>query len=139
TGSFRGIVMLIEVNSDHNRSGVFADQVLPIAEACRDRTLVIRGRFTFPGHSYAPDPQAAAAEQEALTLRTAAQYLADGGYQVTILSGGSSPSATFTVADGPTEIRPGVYAFWYAQRVGLGRIGFDQLALTVVTTVVCRR
>src|SRR5699024_11955736 len=40
TGSHPGIEIMIEVNSGHNRSGVFADQVLPIAEACRDRNLV---------------------------------------------------------------------------------------------------
>ncbi len=138
TGSHPGIEIMIEVNSGHNRSGVFADQVLPIAEACRDRNLVIRGLFTFPGHSYAPDQQMTAAEQEAQTLQTAAQYLADAGFQMTILSGGSSPSATLTAAGGPSEIRPGVYVFGDAQQLELGRIGFDQIALTVVTTVVSR-
>lgn len=138
TGSHPGIEVMIELNSGHNRSGVFADQVLPIAEACRDRNMVIRGLFTFPGHSYAPDQQARAAEQEAQTLRTAEQYLAEAGFQVAILSGGSSPSATFTATDGPSEIRPGVYVFGDAQQLELGRMGFDQLALTVVTTVVAR-
>src|SRR5699024_10590651 len=60
------------------------------------------------------------------------------GFQMTILSGGSSPSATLIAAGGPSEIRPGVYVFGDAQKLALGRIGFDQTALTVVTTVVSR-
>src|SRR5699024_2421264 len=122
TGSHPGIEIMIEVNSGHNRSGVLADQVLPIAEACGDRNLVVRGLFTFPAHSYAPDQQMTAAEQEAQTLQPAARYLADAGFQMTILSGGSTPSATLTAAGGPTEIRPGVYVFGDAQQLELGRI-----------------
>src|SRR5699024_5431809 len=87
TGSHPGLESMIEVNGGHTRCGVSADQVVRSAAACRERRLVIRGLFSSPGHSDAPAQQRAAAEQEALTPRTAAEYLADGGYQVTILAG----------------------------------------------------
>src|SRR5699024_700686 len=57
-----GVEIMIEINSGYNRSGVFPDQVLPIAEAIRDRNMVLRGVFTFPGHSSAPGEHTNAAE-----------------------------------------------------------------------------
>src|SRR5699024_12480007 len=88
-----GVEIMIEVNSGHNRSGVFPDQVVPIAEAIRDRNMVLRGVFTFPGHSNAPGEHTNAAEDEARTLKAAERYLHEAGFDVPVLSGGSSPSA----------------------------------------------
>lgn len=133
------VELMIELNSGHHRSGVFPDQVLPIAQAIRDRHMTLRGIFTFPGHSYAPGQHETAAQHEATTLRAATQRLEDAGFQVAVRSGGSSPSALATAPDGATEIRPGVYAFGDAQQLELGRIGIDQIAATVVTTVVSRQ
>lgn len=133
-----GVEIMIELNSGHHRSGVFPDQVVPIAEAIRDRNMILRGLFTFPGHSYAPGEQTTAAEDEARTLQVAARYLHEADVEVPILSGGSTPTAKSTVTPGVTEIRPGVYVFGDAQQLELGRIGFEDLALTVVTTVVSR-
>lgn len=134
-----GVEIMIEVNSGHNRSGVFPDQVVPIAAAIRDRNMVLRGVFTFPGHSNAPGEHTNAAEDEARTLKAAERYLHEAGFDVPVLSGGSSPSALATVADGATEIRPGVYIFGDAKQYELGRIDIDEIALTVVTTVVSRQ
>src|SRR5699024_3208102 len=64
-----GVEIMIELNSGHNRSGVFPDQVVPIAQAVRDRKMVLRGVFTFPGHSYAPGEHTSAAADEAQTLK----------------------------------------------------------------------
>ena len=138
TGDHPGIELMIELNSGHHRSGVFPDQVVPIARAVAQRNMTLRGVFTFPGHSYAPGEHDTAAADEADTLRAAQHELAAAGFDVAVLSGGSSPSATATVNDGATEIRPGVYVFGDAQQLELGRIGFEEIALTVVTTVVSR-
>lgn len=129
---------MIELNSGHNRSGVFPHQTVAIAQAIAERNMTLRGVFTFPGHSYAPGAHKTAADDEGRTLREAKQTLADAGFYIDVLSGGSSPSATATVADGATEIRPGVYVFGDAQQLELGRIGFENVALSVVTTVVSR-
>lgn len=129
---------MIELNSGHNRSGVFPHQIVAIAQAIADRNMRLRGVFTFPGHSYVPGAHDTAADDEARTLREAKRALAEAGFHIHVLSGGSSPSATATVADGATEIRPGVYVFGDAQQVELGRIGFENVALSILTTVVSR-
>lgn len=138
TGEHPGVELLIEINSGHHRSGVLPEQVLPIAQAIAQRNMTLRGVFTFPGHSYAPGAHDSAAAAEAAALSAAQQVLADGGFVISVLSGGSSPSATATVAGGATEIRPGVYVFGDAQQLELGRIDWSDIALTVVTTVVSR-
>lgn len=138
TGEHPGVELMIELNSGHNRSGIFPDQVVPIAQAIAERNMTLRGVFTFPGHSYAPGGHDTAAADESETLRAAQRELAAAGFETTVLSGGSSPSATATVDNAATEIRPGVYVFGDAQQLELGRIGFDGIALTVVTTVVSR-
>lgn len=136
TDEHPGVEIMIELNSGHNRSGVFPDQVVPIAEATAQRNMTLRGVFTFPGHSYAPGAHNTAAADEARVLREAKQVLDVAGYPIEVLSGGSSPTATATATDGATEIRPGVYVFGDAQQLELGRIGWDEIALSVVTTVV---
>lgn len=136
TGAHPGVELMIELNSGHHRSGVFPDQVVPIAEAIAERQLTLRGVFTFPGHSYAPGAHDSAAADEAACLRAAQQELAAAGFDVAVLSGGSSPTAKATADHGATEIRPGVYVFGDAQQLELGRISFDEIALSVVTTVV---
>jgi D-serine deaminase-like pyridoxal phosphate-dependent protein len=133
-----GVAVLIELNSGHDRSGVFPDQVVPIAQAIRQRSMTLRGVFTIPGHSYAPGAHTTAADNEARTLRAAQRVLHEAGFRLEVLSGGSSPTATATPADGATEIRPGVYVFGDAQQLELGRIGWEDIALHVVATVVAQ-
>ncbi|GAA4115509.1 alanine racemase [Enteractinococcus coprophilus] len=138
TGEHPGIEWMIELNSGHHRSGVFSDQVVPIAQTIAQRNMTLRGVFTFPGHSYAPGEHDTAAADEAETLHAAQHELAAAGFDVAVRSGGSSPTATATVANAATEIRPGVYVFGDTQQLELGRIDYDDIALTVVTTVVSR-
>ena len=136
TGEHPGVEVMIELNSGHHRSGVFPDQVVPIAQTIAQRNMTLRGVFTFPGHSYVPGAHNSAASDEARVLREAQHVLHEAGYSIDVLSGGSSPTATATVTDGATEIRPGVYVFGDAQQLELGRIDWDDIALSVVTTVV---
>lgn len=138
TAQHPGVELMIELNSGHHRSGVFPDQIVPIAQTIAQRNMTLRGVFTFPGHSYAPGEHGTAAADEAATLRAAQQELAAAGFEATVLSGGSSPSATATADAAATEIRPGVYVFGDAQQLELGRIGFEDIALSIVTTVVSR-
>lgn len=68
-------------------------------------------------------------------MRAAATSLRQAGIDPVVISGGSTPSASFTT-EVSTELRPGVYVFGDAQQVELGTIPIDQVALTVVATVV---
>jgi D-serine deaminase-like pyridoxal phosphate-dependent protein len=127
--------VVIEVDSGHHRSGVAPGAAGTIARYAADAGFRVRGAFTFPGHSYAPQTRASAAVDEASALLTASDAIAAVDLDVAVRSGGSTPSAEFA-APGLTELRPGVYVFGDAQQVELGSCQMEDVALTVVATVV---
>lgn len=144
-----GARALVEVDSGHHRSGVRPEGAGEIATAAARAGLDVRGAFTFPGHSYAPDATTSAAQDEARALTAAAVSLRAAGVEPEVLSGGSTPSltASLTASPGPspdetpdpgvlTEVRPGVYVFGDAQQWELGTCSPDQIALTCRATVV---
>ncbi|WP_436535289.1 alanine racemase [Actinoplanes sp. HUAS TT8] len=128
-----GLEVLVEVDSGHHRSGVAPGAAGGLADAADKAGLTVRGVFTFPGHAYGPDRQKRAADEEAAALTEAAAGLAPG-----LRSGGSTPTAALTSADVLTEMRPGVYVFGDAQQLELGTCSWDDIALTVLSTVVSR-
>ncbi|HOU99461.1 MAG TPA: alanine racemase, partial [Dermatophilaceae bacterium] len=131
--------VVVEVDSGHHRSGVSPGAAGEIGRYAADAGFVVRGVFTFPGHSYTPQTRASAAADEAIALAVAAESLAGQGIAVSVRSGGSTPSAQFAVGSGGgglTELRPGVYLFGDAQQVELGTCAMEDVALTVVATVV---
>jgi D-serine deaminase-like pyridoxal phosphate-dependent protein len=128
--------VLVEVDSGHHRSGVPATEVVPLATAARDAGLTVVGVFTFPGHAYGPDAATAAARGEREALLEAGERLRGAGFEVRVLSGGSTPSLTATEPGGATEVRPGVYVFGDAQQWELGHCAAEAIALTVLATVV---
>ena len=128
----------IEVDSGHHRSGVPAGEVLAIATAASEAGVAVDGVFTFPGHSYSPDGRVSAAVDEQRELGAARDALEAGGIPCTVVSGGSTPSVAYASAEVLTEVRPGVYVFGDAQQWELGTITPEQVALTVVATVVGR-
>ena len=131
--------VVVEVDSGHHRSGVSPEAAGVIGRYAADAGFVVRGVFTFPGHSYTPQTRASAAADEAVALAVAAESLAGQGIAASVRSGGSTPSAQFAVGSGGgglTELRPGVYLFGDAQQVELGTCAMEDVALTVVATVV---
>lgn len=130
--------VLVEVDSGHHRSGANPGDAASVAAAARAGGLRVAGVFTFPGHSYAPGAAEQAALDEREALRAAAAGLEAAGFTVVRRSGGSTPSALATADGGATEVRPGVYVFGDAQQLALGRCEPDDIALTVVATVVSR-
>ena len=131
--------VVVEVDSGHHRSGVSPEAAGEIGRYAADAGFVVRGVFTFPGHSYTPQTRASAAADEAIALAVAAESLAGQGIAASVRSGGSTPSAQFAVGSGGgglTELRPGVYLFGDAQQVELGTCAMEDVALTVVATVV---
>lgn len=149
--------VLVEIDSGHHRTGVPPVAAGAIARYAADAGFVVRGVFTFPGHSYSLATRRSAAADEARALANAAQSFADAGLGAGVLSGGSTPSAAF-VGEGCggsgdsgtggvggaggaggaalTELRPGVYVVGDAQQVELGVCRLEDVALTVVATVV---
>lgn len=141
-----GLEVLVEVDSGHHRSGVAPGLAGDLAVAAESAGLTVRGVFTFPGHAYRPGGQESAAREESAALTEAADAVTAAGLDAGVRSGGSTPTAALTTA-GPdagsgagavTEMRPGVYVFGDAQQVELGTCGWDDVALTVASTVVSR-
>lgn len=138
-GVGRGVVdVLVELDSGHHRTGVAPEAAADIAVAAERTGLRVRGVFTFPGHSYAPELRHRAAEDEARALAAGLAGLRAAGVDASVASGGSTPSARFTAGPPETELRPGVYVFNDAQQVELGGCGFGDVALSVLATVVSR-
>lgn len=131
---------LIEVDCGHHRSGVAPGDVVTLARGLRELGLEVSGCFTFPGHSYAPEGRAAAAQDEATALATAQHQLVAAGFtDAHIRSGGSTPSLAEADVFVVTEQRPGVYVFNDAQQLELGSCDWNEIALTVHATVVSLR
>ncbi|MGV3712547.1 alanine racemase [Pseudolysinimonas sp.] len=128
--------VLVEVDSGHHRSGAQPSDVAEVATAARDAGLRVTGAFTFPGHAYGPGSAGPAASGERDALVEAGERLRAAGFDVARLSGGSTPSLAATEAHGATEVRPGVYVFGDAQQWELGHCAPEDIALTVLATVV---
>ncbi len=133
-----GLRVRVEVDSGHHRSGVPATEVVPVARAAVEAGLAVDGVFTFPGHSYSPDSRATAAADEHRELGFARDALVAAGIACPSVSGGSTPSVEYARGEVLTEVRPGVYVFGDAQQWELGTATPDQVALTVIATVVGR-
>ena len=131
-----GVAVLVEVDSGQHRTGVQPDDAGRLAAVAAEAGLDVRGVFTFPGHSYAPDGRAGAADDEARALTAAVSSFRDAGLEPDVVSGGSTPSFAHAHTDVVTEQRPGVYLFGDAQQWELGTIGPESIALTCRATVV---
>ncbi|WOH18917.1 D-TA family PLP-dependent enzyme [Paenarthrobacter sp. GOM3] len=134
----RRIEVLVEIDSGHHRSGVLPDEAVDVARAAAEAGLTVAGVFTFPGHSYKPGMPTGAASNENEALGLAAEALMRAGFEISTISGGSTPTALISGETVATELRPGVYVFGDAQQLELERCGWDDIALTVAATVVSR-
>ena len=127
---------MVEVDSGQRRTGVPPEEAGAVAAAAVEAGLSVRGVFTFPGHSYAPDALHTAADDESRALRVATESLRAAGLEPDVLSGGSTPSLAHTDTDTLTELRPGVYVFGDAQQWELGTATPAEIALTCRASVV---
>lgn len=139
--------VLIEIDSDGARAGVAPDspELLAIARLLRDGSgatggAEVAGVLTHAGASYRGTSIAAIramAEQERRAAVTAAAALRAAGFEAPVVSVGSTPTMTFAEnLDGVTEARPGVYMFQDLVIAGLGACEIDDIALSVLTSVI---
>jgi len=95
--------------------------------------------MTHAGHSYACRNAAeveAVAEQERAAVVRAAERLRSAGLPCPVVSVGSTPTAAHARSlEGVTEMRPGVYMFNDVFQAEIESCGFDDIALSVLTTV----
>jgi D-serine deaminase-like pyridoxal phosphate-dependent protein len=132
---------LIEVDTDGHRGGVRPGD--PVVVAIGDilaRAGVLRGVLTHAGGSYGARSEgeitAFAAEERDGALQ-AAEQLRAAGLPSPVVSIGSTPTALFTKdLSGITEVRAGVYMFQDLVMAGLGVCRPDEIALSVLTSVI---
>ncbi len=133
---------LIEVDCGDSRSGVSAgsNELLVVAKALQSSAYIqVRGVMTHAGHAYASqDPQVISniAEDERAAVVLAAERLSAVGFDVNVVSLGSTPTVACTKdLSGVSEVRCGVYPFFDLDQYGRGICGYQDLALSVLATV----
>lgn len=136
--------VFVEIDSGGGRAGLPYPELpglLDIARVLHEAPNVeLAGVMTHAGHSYhesTPEGIARVAEQERQAIVGAAEKLRAAGIPCPIVSGGSTPTAVHSRSfDGITEMRPGVYVFNDLDQEFIGSCGTDDLALSVLASVI---
>ena len=135
------IKVLIEIDCDGHRSGLKPDseEIVRVAQALEAPAKLV-GVLTHAGGSYDVDTH------EALLARSrgecdgicrAAQMLRNAGFDISIVSVGSTPTAlTDEDLKGVTELRAGVYVFFDLFQAGVGICKPEDIALSLLVTVI---
>ena len=140
-----GVPALIEIDCDGHRGGVRPEDpaLLEIARTLAGRGAVVRGVLVHAGESYyadGDDELRAAAENERRCAVEAAERLRAAGHETPVVSVGSTPTAHFAAdLTGVTEVRAGNFVFFDLVMAGIGVCTTDDLAMSVVTTVIGHR
>ena len=133
---------LIEIDCDGHRSGLGPDDptLVEVGRILHDGGVELRGVMTHAGESYnvvGAEALEAFAEQERAAVVVAAGRLREAGLPCPVVSVGSTPTAHFARnLDGVTEVRAGVYVFFDLVMAGIGVCSLDDIALSVLTTVI---
>lgn len=134
--------VFIEIDSDHHRSGVRSDDpvLVEIARILHTGGAVLKGVMTHAGESYSLntlEALQAIAELERSECVKAAEAIRAAGLPSPEVSVGSTPTALSAVRlEGVTELRAGVYVFFDLVMHNVGVCRLDELALSVLTTVI---
>lgn len=129
--------VLIEIDPGNGRTGVAGPrEAIVVARAAAAASLRVRGVFSHGGHSYRPGSAEAAGSDEVRALTEAADALEAAGFEVPVVSAGSTPTMLTAASGRVTEIRAGTYALGDRQQVILGSIPPGGCAVAVASTVV---
>ncbi|MDJ0971734.1 MAG: alanine racemase [Kiloniellales bacterium] len=134
---------LIEIDSGDRRAGLLPDsaELLTVAQVLGTcPRITLRGVMTHAGQSYGTKDPAEIekiAEEERAAVVRASQRLRAAGHAVDIVSLGSTPTVAFAKdLTGVTEVRCGVHVFFDLDQLGRGVCGADDLALSVLASVI---
>ena len=135
--------VLVEIDVDGHRSGVAPDspELINIAKQLHQASYVdLQGLLAHAGSSYdcesVEDIRQLAAQERALAV-SSAQSLKSAGLPCPVVSIGSTPTTLFSSDfSGVTEMRAGVYAFFDLVMAGLGVCDVDDIAISVLATVI---
>ena len=136
--------VLIEVDSGAHRGGVAPDspELIEIARNLGSPGAGLEGVLTHAGHSYdcdGPGSVQEVAEEERRGAPQAAEALRARGFDCPVVSAGSTPTAVHAGSlEGVTEMRPGNYMFFDLFQEGLGSCERQDIAVSVLATVIGR-
>lgn len=143
--SGRAVGVFIKVDVGLGRCGVDPEGAgaLELARLIDgDTNLEFRGILSHAGQAYAagsPDEAADIAETERCIMLAVRDQLVQAGISVRGVSVGSTPTVLAARSfEGITEIRPGNYAFLDLLPIGVGVVTEEQVALTVVATIISK-
>lgn len=139
--------MLVEIDCGEGRAGVPPDDAAALLAVARavDAAAALRlsGVLTHAGHAYACRTRqdiAAVAEAERAAAVRAAGVLRAAGLPCPTVSVGSTPTALLGgTREGVSEIRAGVYMFGDVSQAALGSCGVEDIAVSVLATVIGHR
>lgn len=135
----------IEIDTDGHRSGIKPDDkaLLEVANVLHEGGMHLGGVMAHAGSSYGLDTEealAAMAEQERSGCVRAAERIRVEGMPCPVVSVGSTPTALSARSlEGITEVRAGVYVFFDLVMHNIGVCGMNELALSVLATVIGHR
>jgi D-serine deaminase-like pyridoxal phosphate-dependent protein len=135
----------IEIDSGEHRTGLEPDdpRLTQVAAILGCSPAKLAGVATHGGHSYGArdaDAIATIADQERLAVVEAAGRLREAGFEVPGVSAGSTPTAVhMRSSEGLTEVRAGVYMAGDLFQVGIGSQGIEDIAASVVATVISHK
>jgi len=132
---------ILELDAGAGRCGVPAAGLRELAEQVAALPgLRVRGLFAYAGGAYALRGAEAFrdfAAEESACLGGEAEKLRAAGFDMEVVSGGCTPTAGhYAPGGGLSEIRPGTYILNDRNQLDLGACTEDQIAATVLTTVV---
>lgn len=136
--------VMLEIDCDGHRAGIGPKDVLlgVLARMLHDGGQDVRGVLTHAGSAYdggTPEQIAALAEQERAAAVAAADRLRALGFSPRV-SIGSTPTAHFTRSlEGVDEVRAGTHVFHDLVMYRLGVCQREDIALSVLATVIGRR
>ncbi|AHH95240.1 alanine racemase [Kutzneria albida] len=133
------IPALIEIDCDGHRGGIAPTDpaLVRIGQALGDGLAGVLAHAGESYFAYTPDALRQAARNERDTVLAAADALRAAGLPCPIISVGSTPTAhAATDLTGVTEVRAGNYVFFDLVMAGIGVCTTEDLALSVVVTVI---
>ena len=137
------ISIFLKIDVGLHRCGLTEDDpglVELVQKIVREPDLNFVGLLSHAGHTYGADDADAArkiAQEECEIMNRVRQRLESNGIQVAEVSVGSTPGTLVSDSyDGITEIRPGNYIFMDRMPLRLKVIELNQIALSVLATVV---
>ena len=138
----RVLPVLVEIDCDGHRAGLKPDspEIVEIARALGSSRAKVAGVMTHAGASYncrGIEAIRAIAGRERDAVVEAARRLREAGFDASVVSVGSTPTATYAEdLTGVTEVRAGVFVFFDLVMAGIGVCRVEDIALSVLGTVI---